>query len=287
MLREWHQKFFLVLIMVILLPLPSWSARVVQTKGKSVIIELDGLELNPGDRVRALIGGKAKAIIEIKQVKGNRALGLITKGATQVDAEIEPPKNKSTAQSDSSPSPRRRGAKGGVGESMILGAVAGYAMDSQTVKLSTESVAMTGSGYSLKAILDYPISTELGLIGRGGIEMFNVSGSATAARCNSSTACSTEIMYITGDLLVRYLFDVSFHPYVAGGFGIHFPLTKKSNILDESRIASTTVFLVAAGSYIEVGDGFIPVQLEYGYFPPSAEVTTTMIALRAGYGIRF
>jgi outer membrane protein W len=157
-------------------------------------------------------------------------------------------------------------------------------MDSQSVPdIASVAVPMTGSGYSLKAFADMPFSGGLGLIGRVGIEQFNLSGNST-----TMGAVATSIMYATADALVRWnMTDGSFVPYLAGGLGVHFPLSKSSGILNVSQISSTTVFFLDLGADYSMSDStYLTFHAEYGYFPPSNNITTNFIEFRGGIGFR-
>jgi len=230
-------------------------------------------------------------------VKGEKALGKITKGRAVVDAGVEPTKK---VASDSSSSDENSGSQGdivpkskkhknasggGNNSNTYIGAVAGYAMDNQTVPdIASVAVPMTGSGYSLKAFVDMPLSGGIGLIGRVGIEQFNLSGNSTAMG-----AVTTSIMYATADALVRYNFtDGPFVPYAATGLGVHFPISKSSGILNVSQISSTTVFFFDLGADYSISDStYLTAHAEYGYFPPSNNITTNFIEFRGGIGFRY
>ena len=96
-------------------------------------------------------------------------------------------------------------------------------------------------------------------------------------------------MYAAADLLLKYGFtDSTFVPFVMGGLGLHFPISKTSNILDINRISSTTVFYGGAGiNWLIGGSTYLQVTGEYGMFPPSNDVSTSFIAARFGLGFRF
>ncbi len=166
---------------------------------------------------------------------------------------------------------------------MTYGGVAGYDMTTQEVTSGGVSVSMTGSGFSLKGFGDLPISGPLGMVGRLGLMQFNVTGS------NSGTAYKTEILYATADLLLRYNFgEDGFVPFALAGLGLHFPLSKTSNVLDPQRISATTVFFAGGGFHYTLSEtSYFTLTAEYGMFPPSNDVKTSMIAARAGMGFKF
>lgn len=272
------------------------ASSVGKVRGKQAIVIFDGGETPaPGDKFVALEDGKRKAILEVVQFKNGKARVKILKGkakegmtvasaarkskATQT-AEAGESAEETTEESTSSTRPPRNAGRATLFKDMTIGAVAGYAMDSQTVNIAGSSVAMTGSGFSLKAFADIPVAGALSLLPRFGAEQFNVQNGAS----------KTSILYAVGDLILKYSFGGnSFIPFGLAGLGIHFPVSKSSELaLDVNRISSTTVFYAGGGfNYILGGSSYFQLTGEYGYFPPSNDVTTSMIAVRSGLGFRF
>lgn len=268
----------------------SEAARVTKVGGRKVLIDGSDSEvaLSQGGRYVVIVDGKRKAIIEITQVKGNKAIGRVLKGRAAVNGTLQPLSGAKTASSGSQRS--RSGGGGTPFGDLTFGAVAGYAMDSQSVTVTSndgstsETIAMSGSGFSLKGFGDMPVSGPIGVIGRVGIEQFNVSGSST-----SLGSRKTSIMYATVDLMLRYNFmEGDIVPFGAIGLGIHFPLSKTSDVLNTQQVSSTSVFFFTGGLNYKLSETmYLTAMGEYGFFPPSNEVKTSMIAGRAGVGFRF
>jgi len=274
-------------------PSPAEAARVTKVKDNQILIETESSDIVEGEKYFIIIDGKKKGVVLISKVKKGKALGKLTKGKAEVDALVEPTgrSSKSANASDGNDDEilkkkaRREkshgdnaGSEGGHGPTTIVGVMAGYAMNSQNVTFSNgTSLAMTGSGYSLKGFGDIPLSGSLGLIARTGIEQFNV----------ASGSSSTAIMYATADVLLRYSFgETGFVPWVAGGMGIHFPVSKtSSNALDVSGISASTVFFGTLGFTWSLSEtSYLLGMFEYGMFPPSNSVTTNLMTARFGYG---
>ena len=264
------------------------AARIAKSQGSKALIDLEGMSASPGEQFYIVNNGKRVGVIKISRVQGGRATGDIMKGSAPSGASVESAGGGGGSRSSrggrgqmrSSPRTVRRTNTSGT----FVGAIAGFGMDSQTVKTvdaqgNSASVSMSGSGYSLKGFMDMPFSGSLGLIGRAGIEQMNLTGGSD----------NTSIMYLTADALLRYSFGSGgFVPYVAAGLGIHFPLSKSSTVLDVPRISSTTVFFATGGmNYFMSSDMYITALAEYGMFPPSNDVSTTLIAIRGGAGWRF
>lgn len=292
-----HLRSFItnILLVVCLLSLSSVASaiKVTQSGKGAVIVDLEGnADVKVGDRFYTVVDGKKKGIVQISAIKGNKAKAKVLKGVGNVGATLTPMKSAGQARKKDDDSDS--GGGGGALSDLTWGVLVGYSLDSQDVNAtstsaSAEGISMTGSGYSLKAFGDWPISGSLGLIVRAGVETFNVKGSSNTVYCGSSRQCDTAITYLSGDALVRYFFTEGFwSPYAAGGLGLHYPLSKSSNVLDVSRIAMTTVFFLTLGSNFNISESsYIPVQVEYGLFPPSNDVKTSIISVRAGYGLKF
>lgn len=269
------------------------AAKVVQVKGQGVKIDLKGSStpVVEGEKYFVVVGGKKKAIILIRQVKGGAAIGKVVKGTPEVGGQLVA----ATAGAKRGGSVSSGGGGGGgMFSGLTIGALAGYAMDSQSVTTSAncngtvinETIDMSGGGFSVKAMGDMPISGALGIIGRAGIEQFNVSGTS---KCASLGTVKTSIMYMTADLLLRYRFlEGGFQPFGQLGLGLHFPLSKTSDTLDVNKISATSVFFFGAGmNYALSSDLYLTAMAEYGLFPPSTDVKTSMIAIRGGVGMAF
>lgn len=264
-----------VTLAAMLSPNTADAARVTKANSKQVVLQLDsGESLSSGQTMIVMVNGKKKALVEVTKVRGTQAVGNIKKssGGNLVGGTAV-----MYAAGGSGGSKKHHSGDNPFGD-LTVGGLLGYSMDSQTVN----SQAMSGSGIGLKAFGDVPISGGLGAIGRAGFEQFNVSGGSLNGKTN--------ILYLTTDLLVRYTFMQStWSPFVAGGIGIHFPLSKSStNALEVSKISATSVFLINGGTNYAISDTmYVTALLEYGMFPPSNSVSTHFISLRGGMGFKF
>ena len=284
-----------ILVLTVFLPTLFYSsaveaAFVEKVRGKQVLINNEDTDIQVGERYYLVVDGKRRAIVKISKVRGGKSIGVVTKGRAVPDASVEPvrrvrPAFDDDGEEEQQPARRRRARRSPRDPDIvavpttIIGGLVGFAMDSQTVTTNSRSVSMSGSGYSVKAFGDIPLSCRLGFIARGGIEQLELSGENE----------KTSIMYLTVDALLRYAFsEGTFVPFAAGGLGIHYPMSKNSTILDESKIAMTSVFFADVGlNYKMSEDLYLTAHVEYGYFPPSSTVNTNFIAIRAGAGWRF
>jgi hypothetical protein len=265
------------------------AATVERVKGSAAIISYGEDETPPekGDKVFATENGKRKAIMEVVQIKNGKAKVKITKGKAKEGMEVVSAKAKGNSDSDAaneesggdSKRPRSAGAAT-LFKDMTVGFLGGYAMDSQSVTITGSAAqAMTGSGFSVRGFADIPVAGSLALLTRVGAEQFNV----------KKEDSKSEILYAVVDLMLKYSFaSTGFVPFAMGGIGLHFPISKASNILDVNRISSTTVFYAGGGfNFVMGSSSYMQLTAEYGMFPPSNDVTTSLIAIRGGVGFRF
>jgi hypothetical protein len=293
----------LILMTLILHSLSASAAVLTKVKGDQVLIDLQGdTEYAEGSRYLVMVGDKKKAVVEITKIKGTKALGKVLKGTAQEQGTLAPLSGGAAAPSAdaAAPSPRpehreprtsraHRSSRHGTAFTTIsYGVMLGYGLASQSVNATksgvTETVSMTGSSLSLKGFADLPISGPFGAIGRAGFENFGVAGTS-----NALGAVETKILYLDADLLFRYNFDIGkIHPFPLLGLGVHYPISKTSGVLDISRISVTTIFFLGGGINYSLSDTmYIHAVAEYGLFPPSNDVKTSLIAIRGGVGFVF
>lgn len=264
------------------------AMRVAQVKGENALITIeDGDSPSVGDQYFVMINGKKLGLVQVTKVQGSKALVKKRKGRVEVGSELSLAKSGSGGGGGGSKSASRgRGKKrGGPFGTFAIGGLLGMNMVSQSVNSVSGStkttVAMAGNGFSAKAFGDLAISGGLGVIARAGLEMVTLAGTA------NSTNFKTDITYLTGDLLIRYNFDLgTFVPFLAGGMGLHMPMSKQSTALQDIPMM-TVIFANGGVNYAMSPTMYITGLAEYGLFPPSADVTTSFIAVRGGLGFRF
>ena len=268
------------------------ASTVEKVRGAMAIVNFDGGETPAaGDKFFALENGKKKAILEVVQFKNGKAKVKIAKGKAKEGMTVAAAgKGKSSGDQDAAAADsaeeggkkKKSRSAGGATllHDMTFGILGGYGMDSQTVTIAGSSAqSMSGTGFSAKGFIDIPVTNSLALYSRVGVEQFNV----------QSGVFKSEIMYAAADLLLKYSFtNGTFVPFLMGGLGLHFPISKNSNILDINRISSTTVFYGGGGiNWVMGSSTYFQITGEYGMFPPSNDVSTSFIAARFGLGFRF
>ncbi len=279
----------LVASLLIFFPLISQAAEVVKVKGRSALVELKGDPAVVGD-VFYLISpdGKRRAIMTISKVKGDKAIGKITKGKAQVGYTLEfrPAKGSSASARASSPSTSSSG--GGLQRS-YWGALLGYSMDTMSVNVknalqaSVGTANMSGSGFSVKGLFDYELFPQIWFRGTAGVDMFNAAGGKICGAANTD-ACDAKLTYVTADFIARYVFGRGgFRPWVGGGLGLLFPASKETTALDSASISTTNVMLALGGLDWQLSPRmYVPISVEYGLLPKSDEVEANWIAIRVG-----
>jgi hypothetical protein len=270
---------------LLLIATPAWAAQVKAVAGKKVQVDLQGATFKTGDILKVEnSSGKTVGLIKVTKLSDTTADGVfkgkIEKGQT---VKLRPPKAKTAQRSSSGPSSAKPGTS-------IYGAMLGYNMASADVKLeiSGETVALSGTGFSFKAFMDYPLLPWLGFRGLAGVEQFNVGGKNNAADCNGE--CTAEINYLALDLWGRATVTESnaMKLWAGVGFDLMFPMTKDATALDEDSITNTSLFGFGGGLdwKLEAGS-FLALQLEYNLYPSSEDVKASSIALRGGYAKSF
>lgn len=286
-------RIFLLATLILLTP-SLYAAEVVKVKGKSVLIELKGDPAVSGDNFFAIgPDGKKKAIIRITKVKGDKAIGKVTKGKAMSGYTLEFKQTKvaggsKAAAPSSMPAPS---AEDGSGEWVraYWGVLAGFSIDTMSVSVSNASnqdlgtVNMSGNGFSAKGLFDYELFSNIWFRGTTGVEMFNAAGGNICGTTNTG-ACNAKLTYLTFDFIGRYVFGhENFRPWVGAGLGLLFPMQKEATALDPSSISTTNVLLALGGfDWFISRNMFIPFSVEYGLLPKSEEVSANWIAVRAG-----
>ncbi len=276
------------------------AADIIKIKGASALIDLKGEPAVPGDLFYAVaVDGKKRAIVQISKVKGDKAIGHINKGKAEAGMTLEP--KAPGALSPVASGGKNHAEKGAGKGNMYWGGMLGYAMDSAKVKVlwqqagtghvagdTKEVASLSGSGITATGLFDYGFTPNLWVRALFGLENFNVKGPASCGEGNDTT-CDSKIMYLNGSGVARWVFLTGpIRPWAGAGLGIMFPVTKSSTAFDASSIASTQVILFEGGlDYFINPKMYLPISLEYGLLPKSAQVEANWIELRFGIAVPF
>jgi hypothetical protein len=290
-----------ILSLFVFFAMPSaFAAEILKVKGKSALIDLKGDPAAPGDLFYAVKpDGKRAAIIKISKVKGEKAIGKITKGkaASGYTLELKPSavtRNSRSSSEDSASSDSGSSAPAG-GVRSYWGFLLGYGMDKMDVNVNDftsglfrEKTSLSGSGFSAKGLFDYELFPQVWFRGTTGLQGFSVSGSSICGVNNAET-CNADLYYLSFDFLGRYVFsNGNIRPWAGGGIGLLFPVSKKATALQASSISTTNVMMFAGGvDWFISPRMYIPISIEYGLLPKSDEVEASWIEFRAGMAVPF
>lgn len=276
------------------IPLTAFASSVSAIKNKQVVITMDTETYQVGQVVYGMTGPKKTALIQIQKIRGNKALGTITRGHVAVGgttmvrtAPAARQRNEESSYNRTSYTHTRKKWSGGI--------LASYAMQSASMTVQTltdsESAKFTGSAMGFKGFVDYDYSSNVTIRGAFGLEPLNTKASTTLALCGNGTtnACKFNYNFIAVEGSVhynlvtkpsRYWIGLGYSYLLDGGHSNNVPNVQLSG-------GSSQMILFGAGADFSFRKGFIPVALEYGMFPGGGGVTISSIFFRAGYGWNF
>lgn len=274
---------------------PLMASTVTLVKDAKIVLTLDDGESYQKDQKVKVMNAKNQtvAVALVTLVKGNKAVAQIEKGKAKVGLKADLT-NASKAASNNSTLPATGNVDGKAAKKIApigkryVGGISGLVMDSADVSFTPEGggtkqkVSLSGMGFSAKGLYEIPLSRSYSLRVLGGLEQFNTSG-PTKASCNGK--CEIKINYIAFDGWARFLFAQSgYKPWAGVGLGLLYPLSKTSTTLDSDSIKPTSIFSFGGGiDYQLSSTSQIPVQVEYGFLPSSADVKASALAIRVGY----
>ncbi len=271
---------------------PLAALEVSKVKGNKVLIQMDDKPIAPGEEYFVVNGdGKRKGLVSIKQVRDERAIGLLTKGQAEPGWTLEKRKSKIVGKNKAD-STKRVSISGRPHDRAYYGIQIGYSQNKMDVTQSNGSaIAMTGGSINVRGIFDYEMFDRIWFRGGVGYLGFTVNGPSTGCNPNNSygSACSANITYIDFDFWGRYLFSDGFYrPWIGGGFALIFPMSKTATPLDPASISNNSVISIGGGLDMFFSEKFfVPLQIEYGMLPKSDTVAASLITGRIGVGFTF
>lgn len=259
---------------------PAYAIKPLTIKGDRALIDLEGESVEVGDKLVARnTENKARALLEVKQVKGGKAVVAVLKGRMENDFTLQ----KYTPKSGGSKSARSTLSKSKSGSAW--GVTGGYAMNSMTVKPAGASFSLSGSSFNLSGFYQTHLDGNISVRLLGGYETLKVTGTS-----NTGSASHLDVSYLGMEALVRYSFVKSSNIEFWGGAGLGFlfAISKSSNVVDTGKITTNQTIVGSIGlDYRLSGTNFIPVQLDYALYPDNNTSSANQIILRAGYGFDF
>ena len=274
------------------------AASISTVKNQKVLINLEGDTANAGDEFFLInpSTGKKAAIIRVNQARNGKALADILKGKAEVGYTLQAKGPAVVAGKESSAEPTSAEATDATGYLHILkpsyGLLGEYLMNSMSVAVSdalnkSDTVAMKGTGFGLGGFYEYIATNDLAIRGVLAYEQFASSGTALVFGCSGKTSasCNANINYLSAYGLAQYYFTkTKYRTWIGAGGGFLLALSKSASALNESQISSNQILTIAVGSDIQWNrHNYLPLSLEYNYFPPSSTVKASSIILKAGW----
>lgn len=276
------------------------------------MIDLSGLtDVKVGDQLLAVDAtGKRRALLQVRQVRGQRAIADITRGQTEVGHQLQAraarptqmsrpvqPSDEKSEASDDSLTARQRLLQQRRKNGPAWGLTANLHQTTMDVEFRVAptnrvaSASMSGSSFGLGGFYDHPLTPEFQIRAFSGLEQVKAAGSTENTDCGNGTTrdCNFDVNYLSVGAQARYLFgegDTKF--WIGGGGAFFLAMSKSSNVLDTSQISTNQVYFLSGG--VDIGitrDSFIPLSLDYGMFPPSDTVKAGLITMKVGYGWSF
>lgn len=292
-------SFFLLASALWLAPQQAvFAQEVSQVKGTKALMNLGGTPASPGDEIYTLDSeGKRRGLVQIKQIKGDKAIGEIIKGRVEPGMSLKSKSELSSSRETQNEEKSSR-PKGFLGSFLkrgtALGFMGGLASNSMALTAkkgsTSEDLALASTSFNVVGFYDYDFSPMFTTRFKAGIENFDVKGSAkNTSVCSDSSSCEVGFTYLSGAASGHFNFmRGSTRAYASVGGAFLIAMTKKSNISNLDTSSSTNqVIYIGGGADIGMGKGaFIPLSFEYGIYPGST-VKATSMTLRAGYAWRY
>lgn len=258
------------------------AATVLKVKGRKILIDMDGETFNKGDLFYIISDeGKKRGLAKIVKIKGTKAIAKISKkskahsGWTLINKKDF--QKKSAAISD---------------KTSRWGIFVGLGMDNMSVLIkdtkeedgTNKTVNMSGNGFNIKGLFDYPLFNRIWLRGLIGLQQFATSSSTdTFCGVTKDQICNNNINYFSLDLWARYILKRgTFQPWIGGAFNLLHPLSHTSTTLDETSITTTNTWTLGGGFDWTLGKMIIPIQVGYSIYPSSKDVKATSIVINSG-----
>lgn len=285
------------ILSILLITHAAEAARVAKVKGKKVLIALDGEPAERGD-IYYLLGpsGRKRALIKIMKVKGNKALAVLGKGRARPGMTLQA-RGGGSSKSGSGYAGGSSSRKSKDGKFSMNNAYWGFMLsfdqDAMDVTLnpdtnSAETVSLSGSSLSYKGLFDYRLFEKIWFRGFFGMDTLSAEGPDKCGSGQTDT-CYVDITYLTFDFWGRYILSQgTWRPWVGAGFDVLIPMSNDVTALEPESVTNTVVMAAGGGiDYFMSESLYFPLQIEYGIFPSSDQVSASLISVRGGVGFSF
>jgi hypothetical protein len=282
-----NNSFFFLIVAAFLFSTMTFAQTVTNVKDKKALLDLGGQSWEAGDKIFGLDAqGKKRALMQIRQVKNGRAIAEIVKGAATPGMTLALARRSDGGSSSSSGG---SSAVRGMKSHQAWGLTAALMMNSMKVSnFHSTNFTMSGMNFGGGAFYDYPLTRDWFVRGHATLEMFDVKKTIAAPVCNNSADCNASFMQSGWYGTANYIFSAAPYRFWAGaGGGALIYLSKKSNVVDTSKVFFNTSLMFATGIDIFTSrNTFIPLTFEYQTIPDKQAAVTSMV-VRAGWGKTF
>jgi hypothetical protein len=303
-----HLKFtvlFFLFALSYIVPNRAHAVKILVIKDDKILLQFDTNESFKIGDVFSVDEGSKKSVaeIKIKAIKGQKILGTVSKGNLSgnkeayilIPVKLEQQESITTQQATAKASPDENSRKPfRIKSPHSWGGFLGFAQNKMNVKLTgVSSVDLSGTSYSLEGFYQQSLDDKIEVLARFGYDTLKVQGaSKVSGVCNGSPCLIdniVDISYLDLDLVVKYMLYTKSPVFWAGaGLGFLYPIDKNSNLIDTGKIGLQQKIILSGGVDFKFTErSFIPLQLDFTYFPESASMNTSQLILRVGYGLKF
>ncbi|MGH1469076.1 MAG: outer membrane beta-barrel protein [Bdellovibrionales bacterium] len=294
---------FLLLTFILAFSTLSFSAQVTRVKGKAILIDTTGDDIQMGKTYYLISNGKKKGIIKVMKLRPGQALAKLLKGKALSGWTLRDRTAPNLVAKESAPEPtlqpvRRRNKKKRTSYSknkgkLSIGLAFGYNSNSSDVKFvgnTPRSDSYTGTSSSYELLADYQLHKKFYLRGSLGMQNFNTEDSTNTLCGNGGNeVCRVDLGYLNFDIWLRYYLNEGKYRFWGGaGLGILLsPSYNSTTALNEKDLATTTIMQAGAGADLSISDKlYVPLWAEYGIYPSSDTVSMSAVSFYLGLAYR-
>ena len=261
---------------------PALAQEITSVKGSKIYVESDSV-LETGTQLDVMSSGERIGTVEIVKVKGSKSLAKVVDGEAKVGSKLKVRKGESIKA--------EKKQKDGVGKRFRIGALAGVAMPSQTVKLThqtlgTETVSPSGTSFNVGAIMDLTLTRLLGARLIIAMDKFVTSATSPKGLCDRgrSSNCTSDITFLLIEpwAKINLVKNTKLGVFVGFGGQLMIPLSVATTTLNPDLIQASFALAPGAGFDLTLGKVVLPIQFEYAFLPSSEEVKTNILRVRTG-----
>lgn len=244
----------------------SFALQAIVVKGNRVLLSLDKSEVGQINVNSLIVADDRVTQVKIIQVRGVRAVGQVISGSAKVNQNFR------TLAGEK---------KTGLAQS---GFMAGFSSNSMSIALTASTTfKMSGTGFSIVGLYDYPFFSDFSFRGMAGYETFKAEGSLSTC---PSGKCTVSLNYLTAHGYAQYditKFGGGSRIWLGLGAGFLFLSSGSSEIIDTKSMSTNQIAILAGGMDFALSDGkSIPVQIDY-FLYPDGDIKTQQINVRLGY----